>query len=160
MGLAHGGHHPPHKQLHIRISLSLASFSLHNEQTIPSTAHNSIARRFCWGGPTAAAGNPVAKVTTTAFCRRHAGAGGQPLHHRRVTQPQSRTSDIVLFHVTVSRKGKGPKTVLILNCTAVKRVRGYAEASARKFSYVLSPFMCSIPKTQLEQGISEIPEQE
>lgn len=55
---------------------------------------------------------------------------------------------------------KGPETVLILNCTAVKRVRSYAEASARKFSYVLSPFICSIPKTQLEQGISEIPGQE
>lgn len=55
---------------------------------------------------------------------------------------------------------KGPKTVLILNYRTVKRVRGYAETTARKFSYVLRPLICSIPKTQLEQGISEIPGQE
>lgn len=55
---------------------------------------------------------------------------------------------------------KGPETVLILNYTTVKRVKGYAEATASKFYYVLSPLICSIPETQSEQGISEIPGQE
>lgn len=50
--------------------------------------------------------------------------------------------------------------MLILNYTTVKRGRGYAEAIARKFGYVLIPLICSIPETQLEQGTSEIPVQE
>lgn len=119
--------------------LSLPSFSLH-KQTIPSAAQDSISRRCCWERPIATAENPVAKLTTTAFCLRHAGARGQPLHHRRVTQPHTRTPDrnISVPHSCVQA---GPQTVLILNYTTVQRVRSYAEATARKFSYVLSPLI-------------------
>lgn len=136
--------------------LSSASLSLHNEQTIPSIAHRSNARRFCWEAPIAAVGNPVTKVTTTAFCLRHTGARDPPLHHKSPTTIWKFTDRYI--SVPCYCLQKGPETVLVLNYTSVNRVRGYAKATARKSSEIQE--IASTPETQLEQGILEIPEEE
>lgn len=84
-------------------------------------------------GQEATAWNPGTKATTTVLCLRRAGAKGWLLHHTGVTQPQPRPWDISVLCYCLQ---KGPKTVLTLNYTTVKRVWGYAGAAAREFSYV------------------------